>query len=599
MKQYFTQIKDNKQKYTIFLLVAALFLVTRCAYLDRDLPPTGISAYVAIDEMEYTTAAFNLYHFGDLLHNPLPMIDLLSANDTQPQPTNILEIVLTYLTLSIFGNNYYGLRMASVLAAFVSFVLFYLVLQRLRPIDRQSNEINRTVNYDYMIYLIIFYLLFDFSFLMAGRVAEPTIFRLMALLIIIYIGSLPCFSSTLTKSWYSLLLGFVSMALVAFVYIYNVFILIAMAVTIVTWSKKGGWAMLLKQTGLFALGALICLGIYQVCIDAYYHTNIIIFFHNLATFRSRIGIEANTIQSIESLFINTFFIFMTNIFRFNIAFLFVFLVSLPVLFKKLRHEPSNFNLMIFNLLLFLLMQSVIINDWPLRKLVILLPLALLVIAISFNSLEKNNIYRGRYPRLYWFACILIPFAVWALYWFTHFNGEYFAEIKNGMYLNLAVFFIIAAAMTFTYIKGKNLSKPTIIICAILMLLPNIYLDNRYTYSNPTFYYRDAMIGMSEKINGEMIAGGYSQAFRLYNSSIPVLDSYIFSFSPEKRDSYNRSFDYLFDSGITKYSIAYIDDQTPESPFSSAYLQNHGLKLIERYELGNHVNAQVGLYEMEK
>lgn len=587
MKQYFTQIKDSKQKYIIFLLVTALFLVTRCVYLDRDLPPTGISSHVAIDEMYYTITAFNLYHYGETIFNPVPATDLPSAEDTQPN--NILENCLTYLTLIIFGNNYYGVRMAAVLAALISFIFFYLVILGMERTGRQVNDPCRTDNRNYINYFIIFYLLFDFSFMMAGRVAEPTIFRLMALSIIVYIGSLPRISSALTNNWYSLLLGFLSMAAVVYVYVYNAFVLIAMAATIVIWAKKDGLANSLRQMAWFGLGALICLASYMWYIDAYYHTTLIGVYQSMLPYRNRIGVGLTLIDSFKALLINVLYIFTTNIFRFNISLLFAFLVSLPIFIRKLKAEKSNFDIMVFNLLLFLFLQSVIINDWPLRKLVIMLPIALLIIAISFQYSKRNDVYIGRYLRLYWFTCLLVSLAIWAIFLFTHINGEYYSEIKNALYLNLIVFLIVATAMTLTFVRGKDLSKSIIAICAIVMLLPNIYLDNRYVLSEPTYYYRDAMIKMGEKINGTITAGGASYGFRLYNTSIPVLNIYAYTKTRET-DIFDRNFDYLFDNDIAKYSIDYIDDQG-----ASSYVREHGLELVEEYDTGKHVSQHIGLY----
>lgn len=595
MGRYFIRIVDNKILYRIILLMIGIFLLTRCVYLDRDLPPTGICAYIAIDETAYTAAAFNLYHFGDPIHNPVPLMDSTLTKDIQTQPSNILEIIMTYLSLKTFGNNYYGIRMASVIAALFVLVSLFLVLKQLKGDEQLEGQ--HGIDYrEYIVYFIMLYLLIDFSFLMAGRVAEPTIFRLMALSVLLYIGSRPCFTPVLKTDWHSLLLGFVSMAAVVFVYVYNAFILVAMVITIAVWSSKDGLANVLKQTTLFLLGGLICLAWYEFYIQAFFHTDIVNYYRSLAAFRNRIAIETNMIDSLKSFLVNIAFIPMTNIFRFNIALLFAFLVSLPAFVHKLVNKRTNFDILVFNLLLFVLVQSVIVNDYPLRKLVIMLPMVLLVIAITLNYYRNIDIYKHRYFRLYWFACFILTLAIWAVYLFSHINGEHYGEIRNAMYLNLIVFIIMTALMTVTFVRGKTLSRPVIIICGMIMLLPNLYLDNRYIFSNPTFYYRDAMIGMSAEINNSITVGGCSHAFRLYNSSIPVLDGYISLNNTQKREYFDRNFDYLLENSIARYSIAYVNDSAPDSALSSAYLLNHGLRLVEEYELGNHVNARVGLYE---
>ena len=78
---------------------------------------------------------------------------------------------LVSLNLKIFGNNYYGLRMASVLSGAMILFVVYLILKEYFKNEKKGI---------FFILLALLYMIFDFSFLLSNKVAEPTIFRLLA-----------------------------------------------------------------------------------------------------------------------------------------------------------------------------------------------------------------------------------------------------------------------------------------------------------------------------------------------------------------------------------------------------------------------------------
>lgn len=107
----------------LFLLLCALFFISRVAFLDSDLPPWDVCQYQPIDELYYSITAFNIYHYGDILHKVIPYVESDSSTE------NLLGNLLASITLFLFGNNYYGMRMSSVLAAFFIFVMMYFTLK--------------------------------------------------------------------------------------------------------------------------------------------------------------------------------------------------------------------------------------------------------------------------------------------------------------------------------------------------------------------------------------------------------------------------------------------------------------------------------------
>ena len=90
-----------------WLVVVAAFLVTRFAFLDRDLPPWNLAMYQPIDESAYTIPAFNLHHYGTWTHQDVPWVPL------EGSPMNVLQSLVTSWTLGL-DWTYWGFRASSV-----------------------------------------------------------------------------------------------------------------------------------------------------------------------------------------------------------------------------------------------------------------------------------------------------------------------------------------------------------------------------------------------------------------------------------------------------------------------------------------------------
>lgn len=584
-------------QYAILAGLIVLFLITRCVFLDRDLPPNGISNYIVLDEQFYTIPAFDWYNAGQ----PYNTFDLSNEYSLKySQPINVLQNLMTYVSLSIFGNNYYGLRMASVVAALVSFVLLFFILRKIMlDID------GRLQHHYYFLLFSMTYLLSDFAFLMAGRVAEPTIFRLMALTIIMYVGLLPRKEGSLeSERRYSALLGFLCMAIVLFVYVYTLFIFAAMMVTVGIWAYRNGIRNAVRQVAYFLFGSLLCLIFYQWFIGVTYHSSIVDVFQYITAFETRLGVGSSLAESIGPFLINLLSIGMTNVFKYNVVLIFTFLVLLPVFLHKLKTQKTRFDILLFNLLLFLGLQTMVINDYPERKLVIILPLVVTLIAIGYFSDARGYWKRKReegsirFVNLYWFGAYMLSLSVWIVYFFMMYMSPYFLEVKMVLLLNLGVFITSSAFIVSYFLQGRLISRTWITIGLIVTLLPNIYLDRRYVYENRTFYFRDAMSSMADKIDGQITVGGCSFGFRLYNDSIPVLDWYNYHI-PRQMDRHDLKFDYLLAQGIGNYSLAFTNEGNVDSPIEAGYMGKHGLRLVEEYELGDKFPTNIGLYSLQR
>lgn len=142
----------------LLTLLGIVFLLTRLVYLESDLPPWGTTLYSPIDEFYYTQLAFEMVHPTETLAG----FDI----NRELVPTNLIETDLTAVSLKVIGNTYYGLRMPSVVAGLLAFLIFAAIyFQRFGPGTAMMGAA----------------LLFaDPGFILSNRVAEPTIFRLAA-----------------------------------------------------------------------------------------------------------------------------------------------------------------------------------------------------------------------------------------------------------------------------------------------------------------------------------------------------------------------------------------------------------------------------------
>lgn len=583
--------KMNKYINALILsILMILSLFSRILYLDSDLPYKILHSYAVFDEFYYTIPGFNLFHYGEV--NPSIVTNVL---EEKIPPNNISQNLTTYLTLKVFGNNFYGLRMGSVCCAFFIFVIFYLLLRRILVLNHLC--VKSQFKARLMLFIPLLYLLFDFSFLAAGRVAEPTIYRMLALVIMLYVGSLIDLNHI--KPWHSILLGFLAFANISFVYIYNAFVYAAFGTAIFTGIFKKGTKKVLQHMALFGLGTIICLLLYSTFINICYHSSLLEVYKSLLPFQSRIGGSAT--PGFDSYIINTSLMLMTNIFRFNFILLFMFLVSMPVFIDRIKRKLGSLDLYILALIGFLILQSVIINDYALRKLLVMLPLVLIILVESFihaenyfNALKPEQL---RIIKIYWALVWIIGALVFYYYAVSDLKDESLLMTNHFTVLNFVIFLFGTIILSFNYLYFRRIPKAFIIVLLAAILLPNILLDFRYIFFNRTTEYRDTMIAMSEKIDDKIIVGGLSYAFRLYNTSIPMLDFYTTEYSAniDSAARYDKYFDQLFADGAGSYSIGVMTAKHDEDIINVSYMTKHNLQLQQEYNLENIIDVNVGLF----
>lgn len=546
-------LKNNNIYLFILVSFFILYFITRILFLESDLPPWNISYYQSIDELYYTIGAFNLYHYGDY---DVKLIDYIS----EPKyVVNYFMEIFVAISLKIFGNNYFGLRMASVLSGAIILLFIYLTLKE----SFQDNKNNRIVAI-----LILLYLIFDFSFLMSNRVAEPTIFRLLMCMVVYYLVlKISKNGISYTKSFIFGLIAFLSVFLV---YTTNFFIIPTIGLFIILTLLFNDYKKILFNVLFYILG-LITAGIVFLFFYWYvFNNNFIIDFivlHSVVTDR------------ISNVFSNVFSIFNTNIFRFNTSLLLISLVSLPLFVFITFYKKDKSTLLLFSIILMFFLQTIFINDYPQRKPFFILPFILIMICIVYDNrkvLFEKLLFNKRIDILLKIY-ILISFLI--CIYFTH------KSLDDLIILNYFVLVLVFVNILIFISNIKYISKYIIWMVVILFFMTNIILDYKYVFSNPEYKYKNSMIEASQIIDNSYTVG-WSHAMRLYNNSIPLMSAYWYKWwSSESYENHKLS---LLNEKGNIYEFILINDKNIDD-----------IRLFKVFDINEVTGDKIGLIKYNK
>lgn len=535
-------------------LLSALFVVSRVLFLDRDVPRYDITELQPIDEFFYTIPAFNLFHHGAMAYRVVPFIPSDGA------PVNVLQNVLTFLTLSVFGNNYYGLRMASVLAGVAVFFLLFLILRRAvglywtPPLARARFAGGGHWAPWAMPLLCLAYLVSDFSFNWAARVAEPTIFRMLAMVVVLFVVSAWSLHGS-PSMWRAVAIGFLGTAAFVYVYVYNAFIVPAVVVTLIVEALPWGWRGVVRQLVAGAVGAAVAILSFAMVVYATYGQSVFdVYRIDIAPFGSRLSTAALA----ATLPVNFVSIFSTNIFRFDLPLLVAFALALPVFAHRLVRERSSLGILAASLLFFLVLQSAIAADTPFRKLAMLDPLVVLVVGMAVPSVQRIiDAIRSSPPTVVATTLYLLLAAAGIYRIFQRQAGALGPRFEV---LSTVCLLLLVASLGALWLT-RRWTQIFVAAAAAALILPGAALSVQRLFLDATYHYRDAMVAAAPLLDGHVTAGGFSYGFRLYNTSQPVLNPYQYQYSASGIAEYNADLSRLFSEGISRRSVAVPDSVT--------------------------------------
>ena len=477
-------------------------------YLEADIPVFENSAYGMIDEPFYVFTAFQIVEKFKSVVAPYQTLDR-----TTFYPWRLTMEYLTALTLNVFGDNYFGLRTPSVLMGLIALVSFFIILYKRFGLAYAT--IGGLV------------LLCDYNFLLSNRVVEPTIHRMAGLMLLVLLFNVNITNRRIS-GYYNFFLGCSSGA-VMLIYQTNIFILPASVLLLIITSKQkmvknlliffSGILLIILPTipSMFSLENILHYSKgYHQSVPGALHEPLSIVGAKLRVNILSIG-RANFLTYngyLLPLFILSLVLFackkMWNIvgdrkkkILYIAVFLFIVLFCMKAIpwsnghevdvsillcicllmsfgfaifflfnnFKNItQNEKGNkLDATMFLMLAFFFLQTIILNDFPQKKLIILLPFFLYFILWGIYELPWNVLF------------------------------VYLHSIKLKTYLPLVVF--------------------------LPALLISPFISYKYIYERPTYGMKEAMIKLND-FHEEVFLGYWSQTFRLYNSYEPVLNYYL-------------------------------------------------------------------------
>ncbi|HXP49737.1 MAG TPA: glycosyltransferase family 39 protein, partial [Bacteroidia bacterium] len=316
-----------------FLILLSVLLVFRCFYLDQDAPPLQLSNILQEDEPYYCNGAMNMYCASEGRSVP-------GFEKTKSECFDIDTRLPVFLSLKIFGNNYWGLRIPFLVASLLVMWLMYSIFKLIRPL----------LNFDLLLLLVM---ATNFYLFLFSRHANPQIFSILGIVFVIWLFV----KYGHQKPVNVILLGFFAAFAPIFIYALNFFCLAGFGIYITIKAIKEKRYSLIFY---FATGAVICFLFYILCLYAIGNSPGIV--------RSILSNGDNDMgtdfSSIKGLLYNAYkdLVAFTNtgFFRYQLLLLFAFMACLPFLFKgisTLKGKEKDLSLLISLLFVFQLIQS--------------------------------------------------------------------------------------------------------------------------------------------------------------------------------------------------------------------------------------------------
>lgn len=499
-----------------FLLSLVYFL--RIVFLDADLPAWGVSAYQPIDEGIYATLALNMQNYGTLSPNGVigGNYFLITSQELFNLPLNIM----TYFGMVLFGDNYFGFRIGSVVIGYINLGLLVLITTTLFEHD----ETMARYRFESAFLVAVIYIL-SFPMYIATRTVEPSLYRMTCVLLIAV-----CYLKLERHlKINSFLIGFITVISIFLIYVTNLFIGIAVIgflVRLLVTGRRREAAVHL-QYGL--LGALIG---YGVSILYYQGWGITPLTNSLASVLAFSGSSSSAsagnyqFSSLIGAIGNGLSFIASNPVLYSIPIISLFVAYAPCLnhcnSRAFGDSVSTIKLMIFGIFI----QTMVTEDFIVRKMIIVYPLMLVLGAASFylNECASVNAAGEKRPKVApIIAVMLVVYVLWER--LEHANDMVvttadFSE-KARMFIAILGTLSIIPILYLFKSKGLRRNKAIGISCLTLYAILNLGLITNYCILDRSYTEKTVMQEIGEAAGDAYVAGDYSMGFTLYNDIKPV------------------------------------------------------------------------------
>ena len=554
--------------------IILVFLATRLPFLDADVPEWPLSQYAPLDEFAYTIPAFNLFHYGTWVHQATSFTSL------EGWPMNVAQNVVVAATMRLVGYDFWGFRASSVLFGLIAFLALLAIVKRQGEdavgLGAASSRLAQAVTVAAGVLLLA-----DFSSLLSARIVEPTVTRLAAAAVIVWLVGRGTFLGHGHGLSRSAVFGAVVTATVLLVYIYNAFLVPAGLVALGWWAfRNGGRRAAARHVTAFLVGCgVTAIGYFGLVYLIYSYTPV-------DWYRAWIGAFSGSSRFSGLSLDHVLSILDANVFRLDPAFLGVFLVSLPVFAWSLARRPTAFAVLIGAGLVFFVAQAAYIADYPQRKFLMIMLFALPVATSGVLGLRAFQAWALADQRRLIAATVCLSGALFV----TALNSPLGAVVPHSVFLARVVL-VAGGGAVVALAAILVVRRPRFVAFAsaglgLAILAPLLYADAAFVYRHPTFTYRDATIAVGATIDGQVTAGSLSTTMQLNNTSRSIVSPFFYQPSAAK---YDADLLQVFRSGLATSLFSYADTE------SRKYFESLGFRLVDTYEIILPLGRNMGRY----
>ncbi|WP_293008617.1 MULTISPECIES: glycosyltransferase family 39 protein [unclassified Oscillibacter] len=525
---------DTKKGFLLCMVILLAVFSGRLIHLDSDMPDINVSFYNPGDEGIYNTTAINEITYG----TKNPEGGAISYYTGDSVKLNLINHYVTVASMKLLGDNFWGLRMPAILYSFLAMLLMCATAGLLcRQYGIEDTKRRRVL----LLVLLIFTTSFQYT--LASRTNEPTGLRMLFALLVIY-AFVKLKNRPNPKYFVCMLIASIS---IFQVYVTNLFLYLALGITLLfDLSWYGSQRNIRKQIGAFLLSIVIGLGVSEVLFRAVWGESV--FSIILRTVSGFAGQSLYATSTGSQLFSPVFYMkrvalmFSSNIGLYHLPLLLVLLLAFPRILA-VGYKKRDLNaVMLMSLLAGFLMQTVVSEDYVIRKFLVVYPALyfLLILAWIYSSdwkqikeifVEKHPILSKTFQICYTLLATLLILAIVYKRLFTTsnpVNGELNLFAKATVLLFgllpvlLAAFVLCLRQVNTKVYQGEHVGA--VILCALICsnCLLNITLIGKYIVLHPTYTDKEMMIDLGELADGKYVFGCYAVWASLYNDIQPVI-----------------------------------------------------------------------------
>ena len=566
-----------------YALLFLLFLGIRFYMLDADLPPWSLTYYQALDEPYYMLFGYNHHVFGTVT----PKIADFVVHNYSGLGSLIVNF-FPWIGIETLGNNYYGIRTPSIV---MSLVIVGTMIYLSRELFKNAGANDKTAKS--AIAFLIVYTAIDFSFIMAGRVLEPTIYRAAAMMLLIFF-TYRIFKKETISDKDSLWLGALTLSSFVFVYLSNFFLLPAIFTALCIRLYPSGWSAMIRGVSFFILGTLIAFVIFNLLFYMVFHIDFFTSVINvIRIYSDRLaGSGGGESHFFKNILANIFSFFATNFFRFNLAILLLFLATIPLVAIRWSKSRDHLLLVAGSALFFFFLQSLVLNDFPYRKLIILFPLVFLFFIYMAANLkhvmeDSKMLRKNRAWQLY----ALLSFVLASLILYrSGYKALSFDPFVQKIVTIIGILILLGfASLMF---KPEKIGIRGFTFLMILSLVPNIALDYRYIFQAPQKHLTSTEMSLRKTLGDQPVLGGMAWSLKPNNDYIPLINTYAYLYQANEETYIEHT------QRLQKmYDVQYALDFTKEKNIK--LLEKAGFRLVQVYDINEAIGRPIGLYRFER